>query len=61
MRKRFTKKDLETLDFIQHQMMIIENCDSFGMTDFEKKSEMCDRARDLLHEFSIIITHSMPK
>jgi len=61
MRHRFTKKDVETLDFIQHQMMIIENCDSFGMADLEKKSEMCDRARDLLHEFSEIITHSMPK
>lgn len=61
MSKRFTKKDVETLDFIQTQMEMVANCDSFGMEDLEKKSEMCDRARDLLHEFSIIITHSMPK
>lgn len=61
MRKRFTKKDLETLDFIQNQMEMVANCDSFGMEDLESKREMCDRARKLLFEFGEIITHSIPK
>lgn len=34
---KFTKQDIETMDFIQNQLTMNENCDSFGMTDFETK------------------------
>lgn len=61
MRNRFSKKDLETLDFIQNQMEMVANCDSFGMEDLDEKRKMCDRARELLYEFGMLITRSLPK
>lgn len=55
---KFDKKDIETIDFIIGQMTMNENCDSYGMTDFDEKKIMFDRANDLLYKLSIFIVRN---
>ena len=52
---KFNKTDIETIDFISGQIKMNENCDSYGMTDFEEKTIMFNRAEDLLYRLSMLI------
>lgn len=52
---KFNQTDIETIDFIIGQITMNENCDSYGMTDFDEKKIMFDRANDLLHRLSMFI------
>lgn len=52
---KFNKTDIETIDFVINQMTMNENCDSYGLTDFDEKEIMFDRANDLLHRLSLFI------
>ena len=58
---KFSKQDIETLDFVQNQLTMNENCDSFGMEDFELKHTMFDRAKDLMFRLSEIIIKNQRK
>lgn len=48
---KFSKSDIETIDFIQGQITMNGNCDSYGMTNFEEKRIMFDRADALLKDW----------
>ena len=52
---KFNKTDIETIDFVINQIKMNENCDSYGMTDFDEKKIMFDRADDLLNRLSMFI------
>ena len=52
---KFTKQDIETIDFIQNQLTMNENCDSYGMTDMNEKYIMFGYAKDLLYRLAQII------
>lgn len=52
---KFNKTDIETIDFIIGQITMNENCDSYGMTDFDEKKIMFDQANDLLYRLSMFI------
>lgn len=55
MNVKFSKSDIETIDFIQGQITMNENCDSYGMTNFEEKRIMFDRADALLQRLAALI------
>lgn len=52
---KFDKTDIETMDFVIGQMKMNENCDSYGLTDFNEKKIMFDRVDDLLYRLLIFI------
>lgn len=58
---KFTKQDIETIDFIQNQLTMNENCDSFGVTDFEIKHILFDRAKNLMFRLSEIVIKNQRK
>ena len=58
---KFTKQDIETIDFIQNQLTMNENCDSFGITDFETKHILFDRANDLMFRLSEMVIKNQRK
>lgn len=58
---KFTKQDIETIDFIHNQLTMNENCDSFGLTDFEEKHILFDRAKDLMFRLSEIVIKNQRK
>lgn len=52
---KFDKTDIEAMDFVIGQMKMNENCDSYGLTDFNEKKIMFDRANDLLDRLLLFI------
>lgn len=65
MKGRYTKKDLETLDFIQNEIERLSNSDDasamYDIESWEEYQEKCDRARELLHKFMVTVNHSLMK
>ena len=65
MKGRYTKKDLVTLDFIQNEIERLSNCDDasamYDIEGWKEYQENCDRARELLHDFMIVINRSLTK
>ena len=58
---KFTKQDIETLDFIQSQMVMNENCDSYGVDGLEEKYELFNKANDLLFRLADFIIKNQRK
>lgn len=58
---KFTKQDIETMDFIQSQMTMNENCDSYGVDGLEDKYKLFDKANDLLFRLSNLIIKNQRK
>lgn len=58
---KFTKQDIETMDFIQSQMVMNENCDSYGVDGLEEKYELFNKANDLLFRLADFIIKNQRK